>query len=162
MPIRVLIADDHQLIRDALSDLLAGSDDIEVVGECSDGGQIVDAVGRTRPDVVLMDLKMPVLDGLQATQALLVSHPEVRVVVLTGGLTPATAFEARALGVAGYLLKDDDPAELPDHLRAVAAGGTAWTATAIAVIESGWDALVASSPDGTATAHVADSPRRHR
>jgi len=162
MPIRVLIADDHQLIRDALTDLLAGSDDFEVVGECSDGGQIVDAVGRTRPDVVLMDLKMPVLDGLQATQALLVSHPEVRVVVLTGGLTPATAFEARALGVAGYLLKDDDPAELPDHLRVVAAGGTAWTAAASAVIESGWESLVASSPDGTASARVADSPRRHR
>src|SRR3712207_4827193 len=97
--IRVLIADDHKLIRDALTGLFEATEDIEVVGECSDGGQVAEAVERTRPDVVLMDLKMPVLDGLEATRELRVTHPEVRVVVLTGGLTPATAAEARALGV---------------------------------------------------------------
>jgi DNA-binding NarL/FixJ family response regulator len=161
MTIRVLIADDHQLIRHALAGLLAATEDLEVVAQCSDGGQVAEAVDRTRPDVVLMDLRMPVADGLEATRELSVVHPEVRVVILTGGLTPATAAEARALGVAGYLLKGDDPGALPDHIRTVAAGGTAWAAAAAAVADSGWPFLVDCSGDSTRT-HVEESPERHR
>jgi DNA-binding NarL/FixJ family response regulator len=160
--IRVLIADDHRLIRQALADLFAGTPDILVVGECSDGGQVVGAVAETLPDVVLMDLQMPVMDGLQATRALLETHPEVRVVVLTGGLTPATALEARALGVAGYLLKEDDPGELPDRVRTVASGGAVWSPAATALVEQGWNSLTAPGLDGVPSTYVEESPRRYR
>ncbi|MGY1605424.1 response regulator [Geodermatophilus sp. SYSU D00815] len=124
--IRVLVVDDHPLVRDTLSDLLTAAGGIDVVGQCADGSEVAEAVERLRPDVVLMDLQMPRMDGLTAAQGVLASHPEVRVLILTGGLTPASAREARRIGVAGYLLKDDDPAEIPEHVRAVAAGGTAW------------------------------------
>jgi DNA-binding NarL/FixJ family response regulator len=162
VPIRVLIADDHRLIRQALTDLFDGTSDITVVGECADGSEVAAAVEATRPDVVLMDLQMPVMDGLQATRALLASHPEVQVVVLTGGLTPATAFEARALGVAGYLLKGDDPGELPERIRTVATGGTVWSPEAAAVVESGWDALTDPAFSSVSSTYVEESPRRHR
>jgi DNA-binding NarL/FixJ family response regulator len=137
MPVRVLIADDHDFVRAALVDLLTAADGIGVVGECADGCEVAAAVERTRPDVVLMDLQMPVVDGLTATREVLAAHPEVRVVVLTGVLTPATARAARAAGVAGYLLKDGDPAALPECIRAVAAGGSAWCPSAAALSENG-------------------------
>jgi DNA-binding NarL/FixJ family response regulator len=162
MSIRVLVADDHQLIRQALTDLFADTTDIAVVGECSDGSQVPAAVGRTRPDVVLMDVRMPVMDGLQATRELLDTHPHVQVVILTGALTPATVLEATALGVAGYLLKGDDPGALPDRIRTVASGGTAWSPAATALVESGWEAL-AHAPSGAArSTYLAESPLRLR
>lgn len=125
--IRVLVVDDHQFIRDALTDLFRATDGIDVVGQCGDGCEVAEAVERTRPDVVLMDLRMPGVDGLSAACSVLAVHPEVRIVFLTGGLTPRSAREAWAIGAAGYLLKDDDPGGLPDHIRRVAAGGTAWS-----------------------------------
>src|SRR3712207_4792682 len=135
MPIRVLVVDDHQLIRDALTTLFVATDDIEAVGQRADGSEVVAAAGRTRPDVVLMDLQMPRMDGLTAARAVLEEGPPVRIVILTGGLTAASAREAWMLGVSGYLLKDDDPAALPDHVRTVAAGGTAWHPLASALLE---------------------------
>src|SRR3712207_2643913 len=115
MSIKVLIADDHRLIRDSLSDLFAMTDDIDVVAQCSDGDQVPPAVSRTRPDVVLMDLRMPTLDGLQVARELRASRLLARIVLLTSGLTARSAVAARELGLAGYLLKDDDPGGLPDH-----------------------------------------------
>ncbi|MGY1633130.1 response regulator transcription factor [Geodermatophilus sp. SYSU D01186] len=162
MSIRVLIADDHALIRDALVDLFSGTGDIEVVAECSDGSQVLDAVSRTRPDVVLMDLKMPCVDGIEATRQVLRAHPGVRVVILTGALTPATAREAHALGAAGYLLKEGDPGEIPAHVREVAAGGTAWSPAALAVAEQGWDTAAHPDGDRTASPYVEESPARYR
>ncbi|MGY1822490.1 response regulator [Geodermatophilus sp. SYSU D00079] len=162
MSIRVLIADDHALIRDALVDLFSGTDDIEVVGQCSDGSQVLDAVGRTRPDVVLMDLKMPCVDGIEATRQVLGAHPGVRVVVLTGALTPATAREARTLGAAGYLLKEGDPGDLPEHVRVVAAGGSAWSPAALAVADQGWDTAAHPDGDRTDSPYVQESPVRYR
>jgi DNA-binding NarL/FixJ family response regulator len=126
MPITVLVVDDHQLIRDALIDLFASTEDLAVVGQCADGGEVTAAVDRTGPDVVLMDLKMPRMGGLAAARALLSAHPQARIVVLTGRATAATVREARALGVRGYLLKDCEPAALLEYVRIVAAGGTAW------------------------------------
>jgi DNA-binding NarL/FixJ family response regulator len=129
--IRVLIADDHPLVRSAIGDLLADTDDIRVVAECPDGCDVVEAAARTRPDVVLMDLSMPVMDGLEATRALASAQPDVRVIVLTASLTATAVRKAHALGVCGFLVKGhDDGAALPGHIRAVAGGGTAWTPSA--------------------------------
>jgi DNA-binding NarL/FixJ family response regulator len=82
--IRVLVVDDHEMVRTTLSELLSGEDDVTVVGECEDGSQVVEAASRLQPDVVLMDLSMPVMDGLAATEALRAAQPAPRVVVLTG------------------------------------------------------------------------------
>ncbi len=161
MTVRVLLADDHPLIRMALRELFAASPDIEVVAECADGSEVLEAAERTRPDVVLMDVKMPVMDGLQATCALLAAQPEVRVVILTGALTAATACEAQALGAAGYLLKEDSPEELPERVRTVAAGGTAWSEAARAVLEQRWESIAAPAA-GSSSPYVDESPSRYR
>ena len=129
--IRVLVADDHRMLRTAIVELLNSTGDMEVVAECPDGDQVVDAALRTHPDVVLLDLVMPRMPGLQAARALLAVEPQARVVVLTGSPSPATVAEARQLGVRGYLRKDDPPEELPQHLRDVADGGTAWSRTVV-------------------------------
>jgi len=131
---RVLIVDDHPLVRDSLTHLFAATDDLTVVGQCADGSEVVEAVERTRPHVVLMDLQMPRVDGLSAASAVLLAHPQMRIVFLSGGLTPASAREASEIGAAGYLLKEDDPAALPEHVRAVAAGGTVWHPRALALL----------------------------
>ena len=125
--ITVLVADDHAFVRDSLVELFTASEDLAVVAECEDGSQVLDAARRTRPDVVLLDLAMPRVTGLQAARELLAVEPGSRIVVLTGSLTPALVREAREIGVVGYLLKDEDPGALPDHVRTVAAGGTAWS-----------------------------------
>ena len=125
MPVTVLVVDDHPLIRETVTDLLETCDDLRVVGQCADGSEVPAAVAQLRPDVVLMDLQMPV-DGLTAARAVRASHPGVRILILSGCLSAAAALEARAVGVAGYRLKDEDPGELPLHVRTVAAGDTAW------------------------------------
>ena len=160
--IRVLVVDDHRFIRDALTDLFMAADGIEVVGQCADGCEVAEAVERTRPDVVLMDLQMPTVDGLSAACAVLATHPEIRIVFLTGGLTPRSAREARSIGAAGYLLKDDDPGELPGHVRTVAAGGSAWHPRAAALLEDEAEPT-ANSPVLTATStYVDECPQRLR
>jgi DNA-binding NarL/FixJ family response regulator len=162
MSIRVLIADDHALIRDALVELFAVTDDIEVVGQCSDGSQVLDAVGRTHPDVVLMDVKMPCVDGIEATRQVRAVHPEVHVVILTGALTRATASEARALGAAGYLLKEGDPSDLPVQLRTVVAGGLAWSAAALAIADHDRTTAAHAPDHGPLSPYVEETPARYR
>jgi len=126
--IKVLIADDHPFLRSALGDLLASTEDIRVVAECADGAEVAEAAARTHPDVVLMDLIMPRMSGLEATRALRAAQPDVRVIVLTGSLSAAAAREALSLDVAGFVLKADDAGDmLPVQIRAVASGGTAWS-----------------------------------
>ena len=132
MPIRVLIVDDHAFVRSALQDLLATTEDISVVAACGDGDEVVSAAAQAAPDVVLMDLDMPKMSGLDATRELRVAQPQARVVVLTGAFTPASVREAEALGVTGFLLKGDAVDDLPQHIRAVAAGGSAWCDAAAA------------------------------
>ena len=132
MPIRVLIVDDHAFVRSALRDLLSTTDDISVVGACVDGDEVVSTAADATPDVVLMDLDMPHMSGLEATRELRVAQPQVRVVVLTGAFTSASAREAEALEVAGFLLKEGDVDDVPRSIRVVAAGGKAWCDAAAA------------------------------
>jgi DNA-binding NarL/FixJ family response regulator len=124
--ITVLIADDHPFVRRSLADLFAATDDITVVAECADGSEVLAAALATRPEIVLMDLFMPGRTGLEATRDLLDAGLPSRVVLLTGSLSATAVREARALGVAGYLLKGDDPGKLPQRIREVAAGRSAW------------------------------------
>jgi len=104
--IRVLVVDDQALFREALVALLAVQAGIDVVGEAANGQEAVEAVGRLRPDVVLMELRMPVLDGVGATRRLRVDHPGVRVLALTTFDGDAEVFPALRAGAVGYLLKD--------------------------------------------------------
>jgi DNA-binding NarL/FixJ family response regulator len=125
--IRLLVVDDHSFLRAALVDLFAGTDDIVVVGECADGAEVLPAVQVTHPDVVLMDVDMPRVDGVEATRALLEIQPDARVLMLTGTISAACIRQVHLLGAKGYLLKGDDAAELTERVREVAAGGTAWS-----------------------------------
>jgi len=122
--VRVLLADDQNLVRAGFRVLLERSDDIEVVGEAADGAEAVDAARVVRPDVVLMDIRMPVLDGLEATRRIVADEllAGVRVVVLTTFELDEYVFEALRAGASGFLLKDIDPDDLRQAVRVVAGG----------------------------------------
>jgi DNA-binding NarL/FixJ family response regulator len=120
--IRVVLADDHALLRAGLSQILCASGDIEVVGEAADGAQALELAEQTRPDLVLMDLSMPGMDGRLATEALSLSHPEIRVIVLTSFADRDSVLDALAAGASGYVLKDIPPAELVAAVRSAARG----------------------------------------
>ena len=120
--IRVVIADDQALIRGAFQVLLDSAADIEVVGQAADGAAALDVVAAQRPDVVLMDIRMPVLDGLAATRRIVAEHPGVRVLVLTTFDLDEYVFAAVRGGASGFLLKDALPDELLTAVRVVAAG----------------------------------------
>lgn len=119
-PVRVLLADDQSLFREALAVLLGVRDDIVVVGEAGDGAQALDRAAELRPDVVLMDLRMPVLDGVAATRRMRVEHPGVRVIVLTTFDDDEDVFAALRAGALGYLLKDASSAQLVEAVLAAA------------------------------------------
>ncbi|MER7498911.1 response regulator transcription factor [Nonomuraea pusilla] len=118
-----MIVDDHPVVRDGLRGMFDNLADIEVVAEASDGHEALAMARRTRPDVVLMDLRMPGLDGVGAIERLRVDHPEIKVIVLTTYGTDADVTRAMAAGVAGYLLKDAPREELHRAVRVAAAGG---------------------------------------
>jgi DNA-binding NarL/FixJ family response regulator len=126
--IRVLIVDDHEFVRTGLTALLATTDDLEVVGQCSAGEQVVETAGRVHPDLVLMDNQMGAMSGLAATRALLAAQPAVRVLILTGSATTIDYLEAAASGARGLLLKGR-PSDLLAAVRTIANGGTCWPTT---------------------------------
>ncbi|HSK91903.1 MAG TPA: response regulator transcription factor [Euzebyales bacterium] len=124
MTVRVVIVDDQALVRGGLRALVDSTDDLETIDEAADGAAAVDLVRRHRPDVVLMDIRMPGMDGLEATRRITADAAlsGTRVVVLTTFETDETVFEALRAGASGFLLKDVRPAELLDAVRLVAAG----------------------------------------
>jgi NarL family two-component system response regulator LiaR len=123
-PIRVLVVDDHAVVRQGLRGLLELQEGIEVAGDAADGDQGVDAATRLRPDVVLMDLVMPALDGVAAMRLLRERLPETRVIVLTSFLDDDKLLPALRAGAAGYLLKNAEPQEVVRAVRAAHAGQT--------------------------------------
>jgi DNA-binding NarL/FixJ family response regulator len=120
--IRVVLVDDHAVVRSGLAQLLGGAGDIDVVGQAGDGAEAVDLVRRTRPDVVLMDLQMPRVDGVEATRRIVAEKLGAEVVVLTSFSDSARIVAALDAGAVGYLLKDADPEEVLDGVRAVSRG----------------------------------------
>ncbi|KDN88217.1 response regulator [Kitasatospora cheerisanensis] len=125
MTIRVLVADDEALLRLAFSTVLAAESDLTTVGEAADGDQAVELAARLRPDVVLMDVRMPGTDGIEATRRIIRTCPRTRVLVLTTFDLDEYAFAALAAGASGFLLKNTRPGELLTAVREVAAGGGA-------------------------------------
>ena len=121
-PIRVLLADDHDLVRAGFRALLQGQTDFEVIAEASDGQEAVRLVGVHRPDVVLMDLMMPGLNGLEATARITKEFPEVRVLILSMNAGEEFVLPAIRAGARGYLVKNVKPAELEQAIRAAARG----------------------------------------
>ena len=121
-PIAVLIADDHPLVRHGLRTFLETLDDVEVVGEAGNGAEAVEQAARLVPDVVLMDLVMPELDGVEATRRIRAESPTTKVIVLTSFDADEQVFPAIKAGAAGYLLKDVRPAELAEAIRKASRG----------------------------------------
>ena len=127
--IRVLVVDDQAIVRDGLVTVLSLMPDLEVVGEASDGAEAIAAVERDVPDVVLMDLRMPEVDGPTATARITAAHPEVAVLVLTTFADDESIVSALRAGARGYLTKDAGRSEIATAIRAVASGQSTFDAT---------------------------------
>jgi DNA-binding NarL/FixJ family response regulator len=121
-PIRVLLVDDHAMVRRGMRDFLELHDDIAIVGEAADGAEAIDQAAVLRPDIVVMDLMMPGIDGIEATARIRAELPEVQVIALTSFVEEARVVAALEAGAAGFLLKDAEADELAAAIRAAAAG----------------------------------------
>jgi len=144
--IRVLVVDDHALVRRGLSELLSGIDGIEIVGAVEDGSLAAAAVADLLPDIVLMDLSMPGLDGIEATRAVLVAQPQTKVIMLTSFSENARILAALEAGAVGYLLKDAEPEDIIRALSDASDGGVPLSPKAARAL------LPGNRPAGTATA----------
>jgi DNA-binding NarL/FixJ family response regulator len=120
--VRVLLCDDQALVRSGFRMVLEARADMEVVGEAENGAQAVELAARSRPDVVLMDVRMPVMDGVEATRRLAQSRTSARIVILTTFDSDEYVYQALRAGASGFLLKDVQPAQLIDAIRVVARG----------------------------------------
>jgi len=120
--IRLVIADDHEVVRKGLMLVLRQEQDFEILGEAHDGREAVDLAARRKPDLILLDWKMPGMDGLAAAAAIRRQTPEVRTLILSGAPIEATALDALDEGVDGFVHKDTSPAELARAIRIVAGG----------------------------------------
>lgn len=122
MDINIFIADDHAVVRDGLRALLEANPEMHVVGDASTGQQAVEGVGALKPDVVLMDISMPQVNGIEATRLILIENPSVQVIILSMLGTSEHVFRALQAGAKGYLLKESAGREVVEAVRAVAAG----------------------------------------
>ncbi len=122
MSIRVLVADDQSMVRAGFRMLLGGEEDIEVVAEASNGLEAVSKAARFEPTLILMDIRMPELDGLEATRRILAADPDARVLILTTFDLDEYIYEALSAGASGFVLKDEPPERLIAAIRTVAAG----------------------------------------
>ncbi len=125
--LRVMISDDHPLFRDGMRGLLSTKPDIEVVGEAKTGEEAVTLAGELRPDVILMDIKMPGANGIEATRRILAEHPSIRILVVTMFEDDASVFTAMRAGARGYVLKDADKDDVLDAIRTVGRGGAVFS-----------------------------------
>lgn len=121
-PIRVIVADDHPIVRSGIASVLATQRDFDVVGEAENGDAAIEAAARLHPDVVLMDLRMPVRSGVEAAAAILAEQPAIKILVLTTYVTDGEVLRAIEVGALGYLLKDVSHEELFRAVRSVARG----------------------------------------
>ena len=157
-PVRVVLADDQEMVRAGLRMLVDFQPDLEVVGEAADGLEAVDVVTRLRPDVVLMDVRMPRCDGIEAARRVLAAVPDVAVVVLTTFDEDASLAEALRAGVSGFLLKTAPPEQLLHAIRTVAAGnGLLDPAVTLRVIAA---SAKSPAPDPVASARLATLTQR--
>ncbi|MEU4249368.1 response regulator transcription factor [Amycolatopsis sp. NPDC026612] len=122
MTVKVVIADDQALVRGGFRILVDSAPDLTVVGEAGDGAEAVNVIRRERPDVALMDIRMPVLDGIEATRRLLTGTGDLKIIILTTFNLDKYVFSALRAGASGFLLKDTPPADLLTAIRVVAAG----------------------------------------
>ena len=158
MTVRVLLVDDQALFREALSVLLSVADGVEVVGEAGNGAEALARSAELHPDVVLMDLRMPVLDGIAATRRLRVEQPDVQVLALTTFDDDAEVFAALRAGAVGYLLKDVSSARLVEAVHAAARGESVLQPSVAAKVV----ARFASLPDEPATPQPLVTPLSER
>lgn len=121
-PIRVVLVDDHAMVRRGMRDFLSLHDDLEIVGEAADGAEAIAVAAELRPDVVVMDLLMPVVDGIDATARIKAANPEIEIVVITSFIEEARIIGALEAGASGFLLKDAEADELAAAIRAAASG----------------------------------------
>ena len=149
--IRVLLADDQTLVRQGIRTLLELEEGIEVVGTAANGREAIAAVERLRPDVVLMDMRMPELDGVAATRALAERFPEIAVVILTTFDDDEYVFEGLKAGARGYLLKDVSSDDIAEAVRTVAAGGALIQPSIARKVVAEFGRLASTSSTGGAT-----------
>lgn len=157
---KVLLVDDQALLRMGFRLVLEGEPDLEVVGEAADGRSALDQVAALRPDVVLMDVRMPGMNGIEATERVVVDHPGTKVLILTTFDLDEYAFAALRAGASGFLLKDAKPAELVAAIRSVASGDAVVSPRVTRrMLEMFADRLPASSSPGAEEAPGVDDPR---
>jgi DNA-binding NarL/FixJ family response regulator len=159
--IRVLIADDQELVRAGFRALLDAQSDLDVVGEADDGRQAVQLASEVHPDVVLMDIRMPVLDGLAATREIASNESlaDVRIVILTTFELDEYVFEAIRSGAAGFLVKDTKPAELVEAVRVVASGEALLSPSVTRRLIAEFAARAKEPPRSEALAELTDRER---
>lgn len=154
--IRVALVDDQRLLREGLRIILEAAPDIEVVGEAGDGVEAVQLAGQARPDVMLMDIRMPLRDGIAATEAIRKAFPTVRVLLLTTYDTPEQVIDGLRAGAAGYLLKDSSAEELCAAVRTVARGQVLLQASSAAQLLAGMASPSSTPTQPSSTAKAAE------
>lgn len=161
-PVRVVLVDDQEMIRAGIRMMVDEEADLQVVGEAADGARALEVVEAARPDVVVMDIRMPVLDGIEATRRIVASHPSAAVLVLTTFDDDEFVLGALRAGAAGFILKDSRPEELISAIRAVRDGGSLVAPGPTRTLIERWVALEEAVADEPTPAPLPDITPRER